>query len=425
MSYTIIGNSAAAIGAIEAIREYDATGKIKVISDEPFYAYSRPLISYLLGGMVNEGKMLYRDPEFYGKKGVELLLKRKVICIDTSERKLLFEDGDKLSFDKLLIATGGVPIVPDIPGRDLRGVFTFTKWSDAKEIKRFIKRNSVQNALVVGGGLIGLKSVEALMKLGMKITVVELADRILSSTFDGTASRILEEKLRESDVEIVTENTVQEIRGYRSKVRNALLRDGREVSADIVIFAIGVRPNIPEMVGPGIEINRGISVDKHMRTSLEDIYAAGDVAEATEVVTGGKRVIAIWPNAYRQGKIAGYNMVGLGKEYAGSLAMNSVELCGIPTISAGFTETDGEGYEILKSYDKETLSYRKIVMKNNRIVGFVFVNRIERAGIFTELTSSRVDVSSFKDNLLKEDFGLILLPKEFRKHLVSGPGIEV
>jgi len=318
-----------------------------------------------------------------------------------------------------------VPIVPDIPGKDLKGVFTFTKWSDVREIKRFTKRSSARDVLVVGGGLIGLKSVEALMELGMKITVVELADRILSATFDRTASRILEGKLRESSVEIITENTVQKIKGYRSRVRSALLMDGREVPADVVIFAIGVRPNVPEVSGPAIEVNRGIIVDSYMRTNLEGVYAAGDVAEATEVVTGGKRVIAIWPNAYRQGKIAGYNMVGLEKEYIGSLAMNSVELCGVPTISAGFTEPDGEEYEVLKSYDRETSSYRKIVLKGNRIVGFVFVNKIERAGIFTELIRSRVDISSFKDHLMKEDFGLILLPKEYRKHLVSGPGMEV
>ena len=208
---------------------------------------------------------------------------------------------------------------------------------------------------------------------------------------------------------------------------HAVLHDGERVSCDLVVFAIGVRPNtslVPE--GAGINIERGICVDRHMRTTAEYVYAAGDCVQAYDMLIDACRPIAIWPNAYRQGYIAGCNMAGVARQYGGSFPMNSIEVCGIPTISVGLTDPPaGEGYEILDRYDRDAPAYKKLVLHHNILVGAIFVGQIDRAGIYTGLIRDRVDVRAFKEHLLSGSFGLISLPKDLRKHMVVGEGIEV
>ncbi len=409
MNYCIIGNGVAATAAVEAIRELDEEGRITVISAEPYPVYSRPLITYLLSGKVDEADMLYRDEGFYQRKKVDLIMKRAV-SIDTEEREVLLEDGGKVPFDKLLIATGGKPFVPEISGLDKEGVFTFTTWDDAKQISEMVEQ--VSHALVVGGGMIGLKATESLVQLGVKVTVVELADRVLSAVFDPEASSIMEEHLRSFGVDIITENSVEEIAGD-GRVKKAILRDGREVECEMVIIAIGVRPNLDLVKDTGIDVNRGIVVDSHMETSIKGIFAAGDVAEAFDMLNRDKRPIPVWPSAYRQGRIAGYNMAGSTAEYTGGFSQNSIEVLGLPTISLGITNPNGGGYEVLKKRrsDKE---YKKIVLMDDTIVGAIFIGCIDRAGIITGLIRDGINVKSFKKALLDDDFGFVTFPKELR-----------
>lgn len=428
MRYVIIGNSAAAVGAIEAIRQRDRQNPITVIADEPHHVYSRPLISYLLGRAVEESRMTYRPADFYERHNVETMLGAEVVEIDTAAKALSLAGGGRVPYDRLLIATGGKPFVPPLPGSSLEGVHTFTTWEDARQIDRYIQDAGVASALVVGGGLIGLKTAEALIARGISITLVELADRILSATFDRTASKMAETILRREHVDVRTSATVEEIIGRGGRVDHAVLRDGERVDCDLVVFAIGVRPNtglIP--AGAGIEVDRGICVDRSMQTTVAGVYAAGDCAQAYDMLIDARRPIAIWPNAYRQGYIAGSNMAGLSRRYEGSFPMNSIEICGVPTISVGLTDPprNQESYEILDKYDREALTYKKLVLHHNRLVGAIFVGNIDRAGIYTGLIRERVDVRPFVEHLLSGSFGLISLPGDYRKHLVVGDGMEV
>jgi len=426
VKYLIIGNSVAAVAAVEAIREKDGKGDITLISDEPQFVYSRPLISYLLAGNVKVEQMYYRGKNFYEKNKVRAVLGKRVTSVDAANRKVVLEDGEEFLFEKLLIATGGKPIVPKTKGSDLNGVFTFTKWDDVEKIKKLLLGTEVKRAVIVGGGLIGLKAAEGLTALGIKITIVELSDRIMSSTFDGTTSEMMKKILEKRGVEVVIKNTADEIIANNLKVGGVILRDGTRINCEMVVFAIGVSPNIEMVKDSGIKVNRGIHVDEYMRTNFPDIYAAGDVVEAYDLVLRDNRPIAIWPNASIQGAVAGHNMAGGTKKYVGSFAMNSIEICDIPTISMGLTDPPaGKGYEVLQQLDEEKPTYRKIVLKDNVVVGAIFVNDIDRAGIFTSLIKDKIDTSSFKDVLLKEEFGLAWFPKEYRKHLVVGPGIEI
>ena len=420
MNYVIIGNSASGIAAIEAIREHDGKNKITVISDEPYTNYSRPLISYFLGKKVSLESISFQEEDFYKDNKVDLILNNKATKLDLKKKYVILADRRKISFDKLLITTGGTPIVPEIKGRNFNGVFSFTTLSDAQKIEKYIKTNKVKKAVVLGGGLIGLKATEALIELKIKVTVVELADRILSATFDKKASGIIEAALEKIGCKSITNNTIAEIKGKNSKVKEVILKDKKKIPTELVIVAIGVKPNIELVKNRAINTNKGILVDNFMQTNIKDIYAAGDCCEAKDSLLNTNRPIAIWPVAKRQGKIAGYNMAGLKREYQGSFAMNSVELCGIPTISVGESCPEKEGYQVLEYFAPEKSIYKKIVIKNKRIIGVIFVGDIERAGIYTSLIKDKVDTSGFKENLLKEDFGLISLPKEYRKHLVTG-----
>jgi len=424
--YAIIGNSVAAVGGVTGIREVDSDTPITLVAREPHHTYSRPLISYLLGGKVDEGRMPYRPSDFYDKNHVRPLLGVEVLRVDTDARRLEMSNGTSLAFDKLLIAVGGRPIVPpDMTGTDAQGVFTFTTWDDARNIKAYVEKNAVREAVVVGGGLIGLKSVEALVELGIRATVVELADRILSITFDRTASDLATKSLRKAGVEVRCNNTVSEIKRQDGRVTGVVLRDGTEVPCSLVILAVGVVPDTRIVQGSAIQTDRGILVDDHLRTSVAGIYAAGDVAQAADLLDGSKCPIPIFPNAYRQGLVAGHNMAGEEKTYEGGLAMNAVDICGLPTISVGITTPTGDEYEVLSLLDEKAPAYKKIVLKHDRIVGAIFIGPIDRAGIVTGLIKQRVNVSGFKDVLLTEDFGLISLPTEYRKHVVSGTGIAI
>lgn len=428
MRHVIIGNSAAAVGAVEAIREHDQDSTITIIADEPHHVYSRPLISYLLGKLVDESQMSYRPDDFYERNRVDTMLGVEAKSVDTDAKVVSLAGGGSVPYDRLLIATGGKPFVPSLPGTDLEGVYTFTTWQEARLIDRYITEQGVESALIVGGGLIGLKTAEALLERHITITLVELADRILGTTFDRTASRLSETILRRHHVDVRTGTTVEEIIGRGGRVDHAVLRDGERISCDLVVFAIGVRPNtglVPESAG--IDVERGICVDRRMQTTASDVYAAGDCVQAYDMLIGECRPIAIWPNAYRQGFIAGSNMAGADRTYEGSFPMNSIEVCGVPTISVGITvpPQDDETYEVIDSYDREALIYKKMVLHHNRLVGAIFVGDIDRAGIYTGLIRDRVDVRPFKEHLLSGSFGLISLPMSYRKHLVVGDGIEV
>ena len=423
MNYTIIGNSAAAIGAVEAIRSHDRRGEIVIVSREPYRAYSRPLITHLLSGQIGEDRMFYRERNFYKRNKVRTLLEKEVETIQTEHRRLLLKSGETLDFEKLLIAVGGSPIVPQLERIHRGGVFTFITWDEVREMGRYIKEHAVESAVVIGGGLIGLKAAEALIALGLRVTVVELMDRVLSATFDKKASEMVERRLKSEGARLITENTVQEILGSSDRVEGVLLKDRRRIDCQMVIFGIGVVPNITLVKGTPIHFNKGIQVDDHMETSISGIYAAGDVVEIPDVLLDTVRPIAIWPNAYRQGWIAGCNMAGIPKRYEGSFAMNSIDICGISTISVGIVQAQENGFEVLQQLDRTRDTYKKIILKDGVIVGAIFVGEIDRAGIYTGLIREKVDVSGFKDILLRDDFGLISLPREYRKHLVRGEGV--
>jgi NAD(P)H-nitrite reductase large subunit len=421
MNYILIGNSVAAVGAIKGIRSVDTEGNITVISRERHTAYGRPLISYLLGGLITEKRMPYLPEEFYEKNKVNLLLNSEVTGVDTV-KKVVKMGRESLPFDKLLIATGGDPFIPPIQGMaGKEKVFTFTTWDDAAKLKGIAY--DIVRVVVIGGGLIGLKAAEGLDLLDKKVTIVELADRILSAAFDRFAGRIVARKMKANGIDVITEDTVVSIEGEGSAITGVTLKSGDFIPCDTVIVAIGVRPAASFLKGSGIEVNRGVVVDDAMQTSVPGIYAAGDVTEARDFFSGQKNPMPIWPDAYIQGDIAGVSMAGSTKQYEGGLAMNSVEFFKVPTISMGVTNPPPTGeFEVHTYQDQESYLYRKIVLKEGKLAGVVLVGSVDRAGIFAGLIREKVDITPFMEKLLLPDFGFIHLTKEIRSRLFAPEG---
>jgi len=411
--YVIIGNSAGGIGACEAIREVDRDGFISIISDEPYPAYSRPLISEFLAGERTLEGMLYRPPEFYQQNAVQAMLGRKVAGIDFPGTRLLLDGGESLPWGKLLLATGGTPIVPAIAGKEKEGVFTFTTLDDARRMEPYLEGKP--RVVVIGGGLIGFSLASALVKRGVGVVMVELQDRVLGAILDEPASRLVEAVLKGAGVELITGQTVKEITGRtgdEGRVGGVVMQDGRQLSCGMVVVAIGVSPRTELVKNSPVKLNRGIVVDRHMATSQANVYACGDVAEAHDFVYGVCRLSPIWPNAYLGGRIAGYNMAGKQTEYPGGTAANSLKYFGYPLVSAGMVNPQ-DGCEVLVSRGEKV--YRKVVLKDDRIVGLVFAGDIQQSGLAFGLMRDGVNVRLFKDALVREDFGLTLLPQGLRR----------
>lgn len=465
--YLIIGNSAAGLSAAASIRKNDRNGIISIISSEKYTNYSKPLITYYLAGKVSLKKIYFKDENFYKENNFRLFLDSRVDSLDENKMLAGLADGNHISYKKLLISSGGKPIIPKIrviedqnklvgsigsnsvssgidytdkssdkvnSGKDhgnysgIEGIFTLTTLEDAIKLKKYIDENKLKSATILGGGLIGLKTAEAMLELGLQITIIELSDRILSASFDKNASEIIENKIEENKGGIFTNNTIDEIIVSRGKLTNIVLRNGKKLATRLLVIAVGVKPNVGFIHDQSIRLNKGILVDDYLKTSMDNIYAAGDVAVSCDRLSNEQKNIAIWPLAIRQGGIAGMNMSGEKVRYHGGFFMNSVEILGIPSISIGLNNLDDKAnkdVKVFSQFNPEKYIYRKVTIRNDKVVGIILVGNIERAGIYCGLISNEIDISGITGNVAREDFGIIQLPADYRKHLVTGEGIEV
>ena len=406
--YVIIGASAAGIAAVEAIRKVDLVGTITLITEEACAHYSKPMISDLVSGKADIQKMKCKTDNFWKENNAEARMSKKAVSLNLSDKTVNLEDGEKIIYEKLLLATGGKPFVPKMEGQDKDSVFTFTNISDAQRLAAKIDSIHAKSAVVIGAGLIGISVTEALMKRGLKVTVVELQEKILSLLLDSKASDIVEAIIRKAGVNFATGQSVQKIVG---RPDNDGAVGGVILTKDLVIVAIGVIPRTELVVGTTVKINRGIVVDNFMQTNVPDVYAAGDVAEAYDFILNQNRLLPLWPLAVLEGRVAGYNMAGKKASYEGGTNMSSLKYFGIPIVSIGLANPkDDPTLEILVKLDAENNVYKKLVLKNNVIVGLTLVNCIDRAGILFNLMKTQTNVKKFKQDLLRDDFGLAVLP---------------
>ena len=417
MKYVIIGNSFAGMFAAEAIRRHDSEGEVWIISREPQHVYSRAMIHEMLSGVVEEEMVYLRDWDFYEKHNIKSLLGHEVTGVDT-ERKVLRIDGNEMEYDKLLIATGGNPFVPPVPGLDDVEHYTFTTLDDARKLKDACRGR--HNAVVLGAGLIGLQCAEALRHMDMNVTVVEMADTVLPMALDEPASAIVAQELADEGIEVRTGNTIEQVVGTQGRPTSCKLRSGETVPCDVLVIAVGVRPNVAFAKEAGLTIERGIVVNERMETSAKDVYAAGDCAQGPEIITGLTMNIPVIPVASTQGMIAGLNMVGERRAYKGGMQLNALQFGEIQVMSYGFIK-DEKDADVLLKRDAAARSYRKVIIKDGIVTGALFVRDVDRAGLFRHLIEARVDVTPFRDALLADDFGVAHFPKSVRDAMFTVP----
>lgn len=401
--YIIIGNSAAGIACAEAVRLRDKENEVTIISDEDYFSYCRCLISYYLAGQVKEDKILYRPQDFYKENNIKVLLNKKVARVDPKKNRLICEDKSELNYDALLIATGSRPKFPVIPGIKKRGVFGLRTIKDALDIEGLLP--VTKTACVLGGGLIGLKAAYALKKRDIEVKVIIKSKQVLSQMLDARAAELVKKKLEENGIELILGEDAVEIIG-NGDVKAVKLDSGKVIGCSLVIVGKGVSPNTDLVKDTDIKVNEGILVNNLLQTNLPDIYTAGDVCESFDLTLGKTSINALWPVAVEQGNLAGTNMAGGNVQYDGSLGMNSIEFFGLPVVSLGvYKEGEGVSLEDLKMQDSRAGIYKRLILKDNTLVGAILAGDIRNSGLFLRLIREKIDISAFKDRLLQENFG--------------------
>ena len=401
MKYVIIGNSTAAVGCIEGIRSVDKDGKITVISNEKHHTYSRPLISYLLLGKTDEQKMKYRPDSFYEDNKCETLFGEKVTAIEPDKKRVVLESGKSVEYDKLLTATGSRPFVPPMEGLEsVKKRFTFMSLDDAHALGKELAPD--KKVLIVGAGLIGLKCAEGICDRVGSITVVDLADRILPSILDAEGSKPVQKHIEKKNISFILSDSVKKFADTHAE-----LASGKELDFDILVVAVGVRPNTELVSEAGGKVNRGIVTNEFMQTTVNDVYAAGDCCESFDISSGQNKIIAILPNAYMQGECAGRNMAGEKKAFDKAMPMNAIGFFGLHIITAGSYDGD-------VSSETSESGYKKFVTKDNRLVGYILIGDVMRAGIYTSLIREKTPLDTIDFELIKEKPQLMAFAKDVR-----------
>ncbi len=370
--HVIIGGGPAGTAAIEAIRATDQTSPITLISDEP--AYSRMVLPYYLAQEIPEAHTSIGDLTYFSRQKVEPLLNVRVQKVDTQARTLTLSDGKTLPFDTLLIATGSSAQRPPIPGADLDGVYTFWTLDDAR--KTIAKGQGKPEAVLVGAGFIGFIVLNAMAKLGWRLSVVEMANQVLPRMLDARGADAVSGWLRARGMTLHTGAQVTSITTETNGKLQLALSTGTTLSADLVILATGIQPNTSFLAGSGITMhNGGIVVDDRMQTNIPGIYAAGDVAAGPDLLTGAASIHAIQPTAVDHGRIAGANMAGRETHYPGSLLINVLDVVNLHCASFGVWQEDRHATTVVSNPSRPL--YRKYVWEGDRMIGALFVGPIE------------------------------------------------
>ena len=410
MKYVIIGNGTAAVGAIEGIRSADKVGPITVISTEPYHVYGRPLISYMLLGKTTEEKMLqYRPDDFYEKNNVTTMLGRTVQHIDPKKQTVSLASGESVPYDRLCICTGSRPFVPPMEGLDtVENKTSFMTLDDAKHLNEMLGEMNDKRVLIVGAGLIGLKCAEGIYQRVSELTVIDLAPRILPNVLTEVPAAIIQKHIESKGTKFILGTSVDEFSEHSAKLKN-----GAAVDFDMVIIAVGVRPNTELVSEAGGKVERGIICDLTQKTTIDDVYAAGDCTVSHDASSDTDRILALLPNAYMQGEVAGRNMAGAETKYENAIPMNAIGFFGLHIITAG--SYDGEEY-----VEEHGNNYKKLVFKDGLLKGFILMGDVKRAGIDTSMIKERIDLSDVDMDMLKERPQMMMFSKARREDKLGG-----
>jgi len=387
----IAGAGPAGITVAELLREHDRDVTITMLSSEPYPPYAPPAMAdHFLTG--REDTLFWKGRDICERLNVDYRANTRVTSLAPRARELSFADGSVLSYDRLVIATGGGLHTP-IAGHDLPGVYNFKSLSAAQQLVEGVRAGRIRSAAIVGAGFIGVELALLLQDLGVAVTMVEMENRLMWRMLEPETAEIVLENVRARGVEVRLNTRAEAFVGER-KVTGVKLDSGEELDADAYIAATGVKPAIEWLQGSGVGTSWGVIVDDLQRTNIADIYAAGDVAETKDRMTGERFVHAIFPNAVAQARVVANGLLGFEVPYEGAESMNSLKHLGVEVMAVGAQS----GQEELRSRKNGTL--RKVFLTDGRIVGFRLVGEIRGAGVLRSLMLRGVDVRPFRDRLL-------------------------
>jgi NAD(P)H-nitrite reductase large subunit len=412
--HTIIGNSAAGLSAIKAIRKSGDCRPIVLISAEKCNAYSPVLTTYYIGDQINKSNLFLTKDSFYKKYKVHTVFGRCVEAVDPVNQRLHLDDRSRISYDNLLIASGAsARALNNVEPDALKYVSTLRTITDADKIKYASEK--AENVVLIGAGLVSLQTIKAIAGKGHKITVVVGSEQVLSQHMDRESALIIQEKLTAGGVKILFGRGVERVyeKGGRARVVTTY---GESLPADLVVVGKGVRPNTGMVNNTSFKTNYGILVDGQMRTNHKNVYAAGDVAEAKNEINGEWEVIGTWFNACAQGEIAGFNMAGRTARRQGQFRENVTTILGVVVASIGLSNPAYGRYQQLRYSDSRRSELRKLYLDGSRIVGALLVGQAYDAGVIKHCITNRIDISPWIDRI-------VMAPMDFA-NVICGQGLE-
>ena len=397
--YVIIGCSAAGIAAADSIRKHDSISIIRMVSDESYPPYARIFLPKIITGEVSPSEIQIKSNKQIERLQIELIHDTKVININTADKTIVLKNNLKIEYDKLLIAAGASPKMPEINGIALPGIFGLRTIQDAEKIHQRVKH--CKQVVIIGGGLVSLKAAEALSHFDLDIHIIVRSQQILSQMLDFRSANVILSKVQEYGIKVHFSSDVVEISG-NDEVESVILSNGEKIPCQMVIIGKGVTPNLSFIEGSGIKTNNGILVDKQQHTNKPDIYAAGDIALTPDFFKREHSIKALWPNAVQQGKIAGHNMTGRETENPGEINANILNLFGLDLASCGQLKTLNEDYHEMTFQNNSC--FRRIVFHQDVLVGAVLVGDVRSIGVLRAIILSKRKVFHKKDLLIDKNF---------------------
>lgn len=394
--YVIVGAGPAGVIAAETLRKVDAEGDIVLLGGEPEPPYSRMAIPYYLSGGIGEaGTYLRKAQDHYDELGIEVR-RDTVSKLDTGANSVILGDGSALPYEQLLLATGASPVRPPISGLDLSGVHHCWTLEDARNIAKLADRGA--SVVLMGAGFIGCIILESLLARDVKLTVVEMEGRMLPRMMDETGGEMIKRWCETKGVNVLTSTKVTEVRAAGGKELQVVLDSGQPIAAALVVVATGVKANAELAMEADIKIDQGVVVDEHLRSSVPNVYAAGDVAQAPDLSSGGWSVLAIQPTAADHGRVAALNMAGIETAYKGNLPMNVLDTAGLISVSFG-RWAGGDGCETAAAVDAENFRYMRLVFEDDRLVGALSLGHTDHVGVLRGLIQGGIPLGEWKERL--------------------------
>lgn len=397
MHHLIIGAGIAGLQAARTIRRLEPDSRVTMLGRETDPPYCRPMIGQLLEGSVGQSHLDLGLPS-----GLELIAGDQAEAIDTHRKEVSTGLGRRLSYDRLLVATGADPRPIDAEGADLQNVYFMRTKGQIQALLAELPR--CRRALVLGGGLVGFKAAYGFLRRGLEVAMLIRSEYPLSQQVDPTTGGLIRDTLQENGLQVSVGLEVVRFQGRDGHVCGAVLSDGSELECDVAVIGKGVLPSVGFLERSGIVTDLGIMVDDCLKTSAPDVFAAGDVVEHVDLARQCRWVNAIWPEAAEQGRVAGMNMAGRQVRYPGSVSRNTIRLFDMDLVTCGLVNpSDDQGSTVLEEYDVRSKTFRRLVFAGDRLCGAVCVNRIEHSGLLVSLIRSGQPIPQDKEALLHPD----------------------